>query len=153
MKDLQISIDRLSRGRSEMINYTCDPSLIGVHEAELDFRFPLEIEGSAYLADDTLIIKLSIETQVMIPCSVCNEEVIVDLYIGNHYDSIPLSDLRARTIDITPLLREAVLLSTPRFTECSDGQCPQRTELNKYSCSQSETGPVEEEGYKPFADL
>ncbi len=53
-------------------------------------------------------------------------------------------------------LREIILLEAPKFAECSEGNCAMRTEYSSYlqdGSSTAKQGEVDDEGFKPFADL
>lgn len=131
-KRLNIYIDRLKGGTHFPIEEGLDPYFIEVQEAELSFQQPIQLRGSAYLAGDHLIIQLSIQTQALLPCIVCNEQVEIGIKIESFYQTVPLSSIKSAIYDYGDEVRNAILLQVPTFIECHHGNCPERVFLKKY---------------------
>lgn len=147
--NFNIYVDRLYDGHTEVIDETVSPDFLDIHERDLAFNDPLLLKGEAYLAEDELILHLSITTYATIPCSICNEPVKVEIKEFNFYQAEPLKEIRAGVFNFKELLREVILLDVPAFAECDGGECPRRKEIEKYL-------KVEGEGddeYRPFANL
>jgi hypothetical protein len=56
-------------------------------------------------------------------------------------------------VDISEILREAILREVPQIAECHGGVCPARKEIEHYLSETSHAHFVEEEGYHPFEGL
>ena len=112
----------------------------------------MTVKGEAYLAEQSLILHLNIETFCKIPCSICNSPVRVPVQLKNFYHTVPLEEIRGGIYNFKELIREAILIETPHFAECNDGLCPRRQEIQKYLKDESKDTSAEE-GYHPFADL
>lgn len=147
----KIYVDQLRKGHEEKIHEKLGPDFLDIHESDLVFDQPIELEGTAYLAEKELILHWNIKTEVLVSCSICNDLVRIPLHIQNFYHSEPLSEIKSGVYYFKDLLRETVLLEVPAFAECCGGNCPKRKEYTKYLKISS--GEDEEEGYHPFADL
>lgn len=148
----KIYIEQLREGREEKIHEKLDPSFLDTQEPELVFDKPVELQGVAYLAEHELVFHWDIRTEVLVPCSICNEFVRVLIHIQNFYYSEPTEEIKSGIYNFKNLLRETILLEVPAFTECNEGQCPKRQEYKKY-LKEPSNADSEEEGYHPFADL
>lgn len=145
--ELKIYVDRLQGGNTEAVELELNPTFIEVDEPDLKFRDKVFIEGKAYLANDHLVIQLSVETKTAIPCAICNEPASQTIKIECFYHAEELSEIKGKVYDYSQPLREAILLEVPSFAECK-GNCPKRNELNKYFHADEQEGPN-----CPFADL
>lgn len=152
MEKLKIYIDRLKDGHQEALVASTDPQTLGLQEErELHFPNPVEIRGNAYLADDHLIVRLSITTTATLPCSVCNESVPMLVKIENNYTTLSLSEVGSSVYDLTDEIRETILLQLPQFTECQGGSCPERARLNPFLPQDKPADATPH--HFPFADL
>ena len=150
----KIYIDQLRDGHTEKIDEKFDPKFLDVQEEDLRFDDPVEVNGEAYLADSDLVLHLDIQTWATIPCVICNEEVRVSIKIDDLYQTIPTAEIKSGIYNFQEMLRENILLMTPLFAECNNGQCPQRSELKKFFRDSDSSGKnSEDEGYHPFAHL
>lgn len=141
---LKIYIDRLLGEKTESIKEMASPALMDIHETELSFSSPIQIEGTAYLAGDHLVLHLSVETEATQPCSICNEPVTSKIILNDFYHTIPLDDFKEAVYNYTEILREAILLEIPQFVECHQG-CPEHSSIKPYL--------RKEETHYPFGDL
>lgn len=150
--EFKIYIDRLRHGNVEKIEENYPIDFLQVHEEELHYEGHVHVRGEVYLAEQNLILHLSIDTTACIPCLVCNEEVKVPIQISNLYHSEPLSTIKGGVYDMREMLRENVLLETPSFAECNQNRCDKRENVKKFL---RKTGKDENEadGYHPFANL
>ncbi len=155
MESLKIYIDRLREGNSETLNATLPPAILDVQEEELSFPAEVRVSGDVYLADDHLVADLNAQTIDLLPCSICNEPVKILINVRNHYATEPLSDIRSAIYDLTPAVREALLLQVPQFIECNEGNCPERETLKKYlhQATSPKTKSDTEQTHFPFSDL
>ncbi len=129
----KIYADRLQGGQVEKINFQADSDFLDIKETDLTFPKPISIRGETYLADDHLVLHLKAETEVKVPCSICNEAFIIPISLHDFYHTVPLEELKSAIFDFRELLREDLLLQIPQFAECSGGKCPERSSLSKYS--------------------
>lgn len=149
----KIYVEQLRDGHVEELDEVYDPSFLGIDEKDVSFMDPVRVKGQAYLAEDELILHLNIETEVILPCVVCNDRVKVPIAIHNTIQAIPLSEVKGGVMNMKMLLREVILLDTPVFAEC-DGKCPRRNEIAKYLKQEGDAQKKDdEEGYTPFADF
>lgn len=150
----KIYIDQLKDGHTEEITEKVTPEFMDIQEEDLNFVDPIEVKGEAYLAENDLVLHLDIETFATIPCAICNEEVKVPVKLNNFYHTVPSEEIKSGIYNFQEMLRENILLTTPLFAECNEGQCPQRDELKKFFYDSDSPGHNSgDEGYHPFADL
>jgi len=155
--EFKVYVDQLRDGHEEEIDEVFPPDFIGVNEKDLIFNEPVKVQGTAYLADDSLILHFDIETKSKIACAICNAPVEVDVNIHNFYHAVPLSETSG-IFDMQDILRETILLETPQFAECNEGQCSEREKMSKYlkkSSSNDDDGikRIDDDGYQPFSNL
>lgn len=151
MKDIafKIHIEQLRNGHSNEIDEVFSPSFLDVNEESLSFTDKVHVQGEAYLAGEMLILHFVVVAHGLIPCSICNELVKVEINIPNFYHAEPLADIKGGIFNFGIILREAILLEAPSFAEC-EGKCPKRKEIKEFLKKDTKE---QKEGYKPFADL
>lgn len=128
----KIFVHRLRDGREERIEETLSPDFLDIDEADLVFKEPVNIEGTAAVTDDILVLILSIDTIAALPCAICNTDVKVKISIPHFCYTEKLSDIKGAVFDYQEALREGILLELPYTTECNGGDCPERADLAKY---------------------
>jgi|688.fasta_scaffold03504_9 uncharacterized metal-binding protein YceD (DUF177 family) len=151
----KIYIEQLRDGHTEKLEETFDSGFLEVTEKDLSFQDPILLKGDAYLAEDMLILNLNVETQAILPCSICNTPVKIALRIGGFYHAEPIEQIKGGIFNFKEVLREMILLDAPHFAEC-EGRCPRRQEIAKYlkePQKENTAHPQEDEGYHPFADF
>lgn len=154
MESLTIYIDRLKQGQKVKIEETVPSDFLEVHEKELSFPSKVTISGEAYLTSDHVMIHLDIETTTLLPCSICNEPVLFPLAILSHYIAKPLEEIKGAIFNLSEEIRETILLQIPPFTECHNGRCPERKEMEKFLKSPSPTtDPTLNVAHFPFSNL
>ncbi len=155
MECLKIYVDRLKEGNSEILNATLPSSILDIQEEELSFKEPVHVSGDAYLADDHLVTNINARTTASLPCSICNEPVSILINVKDHCATEPLSEIRSAIYDLTPEVREALLLQVPQFIECNGGNCPERETMKKYlhKVAADKKSPTSEQVYFPFSNL
>lgn len=146
----QIHIDRLGGERVEKIVGPFDPSFLEVNEAELQFPYPVEVKGEAYLSEDHLVLHFDASTRAKMPCSVCNEMIETMVEVKNNYYTQPLSEIKGAVFNFQDTLREALLLELPHYIECQNGNCPERATLTPFLRAKQIT---KDDTYFPFSDL
>lgn len=144
----KIYVDQLRKGHERTFHEQLPAEFMDVHEKELSFEKPIQLDGSAYLAENELILHWDIKAEASIACRICNEKVPVSIHIEDFYHSEDLDEIKGAVFNYKDILRETILLETPLFAEC-EGACPKRGALKKYLKEEEE----EDEGYRPFADL
>ncbi len=147
---LTLYIDRLRADGSEEIEVTLSPEFLDTGERELRFASPVHAELEAYLADETLVIRLSAEAEALIPCKICNNETSVPIVLSDLYTTVSFEEIHGGLYHCLPLLRELILLEVPAFVECNEGLCPSREEIKQYL---KKEGDRKAESQQPFKDL
>lgn len=145
----RVYVDQLREGEELAIAENAQPSFLAVEERDLRFTEPVAFSGVAYIAGDDLLLNLRVSTQVLVPCTICNEWVSVPLVLENLYMTKSSAEIKGGVYDFREALREEILLQVPQFAECNNGDCPQRRELAKYLKSSND----EEDTYHPFEGL
>lgn len=147
----KIYIDRLRKGASETIDLSLEPGFMSVNEKDLVFDEPIKLNGEAYLAEDDLVIKISIHTTAKITCSICNKLSPYPVAIEDLTHIVPVEEIKGHIFNLPPFIREAILLEVPFVVECSNGKCPERSQIQKFLADPNKKET--EEGYRPFKDL
>lgn len=152
---LKIFIERLRDGKTQSIAEDLNPSFMDVKEQDLLFEQPIHVHGEAYLAEDWLIVKLTIETQAKLYCAVCNEPFNFAIKIQEMMHEEPLENSRDAAFDLIPLVRETILLEIPFLPQCGTLKCNNRQEVEKYLKKEkhSPDADMPVNGHKPFQDL
>jgi uncharacterized metal-binding protein YceD (DUF177 family) len=149
---LRIYVDRLRTQGAEAIQETVAPDVIGVQEKDLRFVDPVRLAGEAYLAQDELVIRLTVDTEAQMSCAICNRLISVPLHVElTHLE--PITSFKRGFFELGDIIREAVLLEVPLVAECNGGNCPARGEVELFLKKKKKSGLDSEEGYRPFADL
>lgn len=149
----KIYVEQLRDGHTETISEQLDPAFLEINEKELAFPYPVEVEGEAYLADDSLILKFEIKAKPVLLCAICNAPVEVPMEIHELYHAEPIEDIKSGIFNFKELLRENIISEVPTLAECNQGKCPERNKLAKYFKNSSSKASEGEEGYQPFADF
>lgn len=147
----KIYVDQLTGGAEKSLEETLSPEFLDIQEKELAFMQPVHLSGIAYTTDSELVLNWSAETKATLPCSICNELIVVPIQVKSEYTCVPLKEIKTGIFDYRKLLREAILIEVPQFVECNGGNCPLRKEISKHL--KTTTGDGDQEGYHPFADL
>lgn len=150
-EQFKIYIPHLSEENSQEIAFEADPGFMDVDEPTLHFTDPVKVSGEAYIATGELILHLNAATKAVIPCSICNEPVSVDIENKGFYHTVPLNEIKGGNFDFSEAVRENLLLETPDFVECHNGKCSNRENLKEY-LKDPDSGS-EDEGQRPFANL
>ena len=148
-----IHVDRLRDGETLPLEVEIPSDVMNIQEDEIQFNHPIKMKGQAYLADDHLVIHYDASTYVTLPCAICNAMMPLLVELKHSYVTEPLSDIRSGTFDYSAALRDAILLETPPYTECSDGLCPERVFVEKYLVNEKSINKTSPDVYFPFVDL
>jgi len=153
MKELHIYIDRLKTGQIQKISENISSDFLEIDEQDLAFNKVFKIEAEAYLANDHLIIRFTLNISAFIPCSICNKMTENILKLDNICFSIALSEIKGVVFDFTDEIRSTILNLVPSFCECNQGNCPDRSILKKYLTSPVKDGSSKtKDVYFPFAE-
>ncbi len=144
--ELKIYVDRLKEGQEEVFEGTLPTSFLGTDPL---FQETLFLSAKACVTGDLLILKLEAQTAAFLPCSICNEQVLVPLELTDVYHDKDLKEIPS-VFDFSDLLREDLLLGLPHFTECK-GNCPERQSIKNYlkQAPEQDTSSVQ----FPFSNL
>ncbi len=145
--ELIVYVDRMKEGQEELFEGTLSTSFLG---KDPGFEATLDLLGQAYVSGDHLILKLEAKTGAFLPCSICNEPVLVPLALTNFYHAEPLSEIPS-VFDFSNLLREDLLLQLPLFAECG-GNCPERQSIKNFLKETSEEDSTKSVQF-PFSNL
>lgn len=149
-----IYIDRLRDGCVDSIDESFSTDFLDVCEEDLKFTETVKLKGEAYLAEAELILHFDIHAHGLIPCSICNEPVKVEIEVHNFYHTVPIAEVKSGVYDFKEVVRDAILLEAPSFAECDQGNCRSRTEIEKYLAKpKSDESNNTENTFHPFADL
>lgn len=127
----RIYVDRLSSDEEE-IQEEVESTFLQGALPDLNFTQPVDIQGVAYMADHTLVLTLSASTQCQQPCKVCLAPVFSDVETDDVCHVIEPKDLKSGVYNFQKILREDILLATPEHVECNGGNCPERSNMQKY---------------------
>lgn len=97
------------------------------------YQSPIAVAADCLFNEDLLLVNLEIKTDVCAPCTICSETFSFPLHIKEVRLEFAIDPAEHKEkIDLVPHIREAVLLETPLYVECSRGHCPERATLAKY---------------------
>lgn len=149
--DLIVRLDAIREGRQLQIQEKVSADFMEIDSEDLAFRSEIEVKGVAYLASQELVLRVSATTKAQLPCVVCNRMVEVPVIVEELYHVVPCGKVRNGIFDYSPLIRENLILTAPKFAECTgEGCCPEREVISRYL--QKET-PLSEETQRPFEHL
>ncbi len=130
--EFKIFVHRLKDGQKEKIEESLSPAFLEIHEEELAFKKPILLHGEAEFAEQTLVLRLGVETEATMPCAICNQDVQVKLNIPNFVHTVQLEEIKGDVYNFKEVLREAILLELPSRAECNEDNCPEREALSKF---------------------
>ena len=125
----RIYFERLEEGQKEEISFDIPSNFLADDKGELKFAAPLSVEGDVYLSGEYLVFNLDLHTRLVLPCTVCNGDAIIEIVLSDIHHMEELTDHRSGIFEMQPLLRELILLEVPAFAECENGHCPHRKEM------------------------
>ena len=131
MEELDLYIDRLRSGEYKEFSLTASPEIMEADDKEAIFEDDIFISGSATLANDHVVLNISIKTKMQNYCKICNEPVTHEISIEEKHVPFSLKTMQSGLFCLKPYIRELIFLNIPRYSECG-GSCPERTVLKKY---------------------
>jgi len=129
---LPLYIDRLRDGRIENIEQELDPKQLDIIDDEIDCVKPIATSIKAYLADDFLIICLSLSAELLLHCRICNEQFAFPLTLSHIDQEIPLDEIHDAVFDVASMIREILLVEVPAYPQCGGKVCCNRDSIKKY---------------------
>lgn len=129
---MKVQIADLKDGQTKKIQEDIPSNFLEISEDDLKFQEDIQIDGKAYLANNYLIINISIKTTYHMICSICNNLKPFNLNIKNIYYSKELENIKNGIYDFTKDLRESIILEIPNVAECNEKNCPERGNIEKY---------------------
>lgn len=129
-----VNIDRLKKSKESKVKIDLKvlSSALDLDDPEIAFEHPIQIKGELYIADDKLVMHFDVETIAITNCTICNGDAPSHININNFYHIEDLKDLKKPHYDFSSLIREEILIETPRYAECSGGNCPEREIIKCY---------------------
>lgn len=142
-----VPIDYLRNGKTHKVAGTFPPTFLDVKEKDLLFSSPVDVRLECYLSEDQVIVHVKAATEAQMACKICNQMSSFSLSAPDFCHTFPLEDVSGNEIDLSPLVREALLLELPQAIECG-GRCKERESLAPFLSSQAKC-----EEHFPFANL
>lgn len=127
-----IYLDRLRDERAETIDFQVDADEIQIAEEQLRADGQVTLKGKAYLANDHLVLDLSIKAVLLLPCKICTEMRPFPVEIEHTIITRDLDGIKGAKYNFFNDVREAIMLEIPTIFECNGGHCSQRDALQKY---------------------
>ncbi len=140
----KIYVDQLHDGHVERVDESFDSAFLDTNEPDLQFKGPVSVKGDVYVAGNELVLHLAMSVLSIVPCTICNTPVEVEILLPNLYEVIPLTDIPHGIFFMQETLRQAILLESKTFAECNGGKCPQRKEITPYLNRPSSASPFEQ---------
>ena len=144
-EEFTIYVDRLRNGAVETIDLSLSAVCLEQDDERLRFEGAVIIRGEAYVAEDELVLHLSLEATALVPCVICQKELALPVVVKDWYHAEPLEQIPTALYCFRPLVRESLILEAPQLAECGHN-CPERKNIEHY-LSKGDTQ------YRPFADL
>jgi hypothetical protein len=131
MDELDLYIDRLKQGEYTNFSLTASPKIMEPLDSEASFENEIFISGEAILANDHVVLNISIKTRMNNYCKICNEPVFHDILVEEKHVPFPLNTMQNGLFCLKSYIRELLFLNIPKYSECS-GICPEREVIKKY---------------------
>ena len=131
-ENLKVYIRRLKNGVDESWDNELPATFVGLEEPELRVVSPISVNCSCYLADKELLITLKIAVELQMPCSICNKTTVQRLEVSPPLKAVPIADIPTSMYDISEDIREGIILELPRFVECNNGSCQERSQIETW---------------------
>ena len=148
---LCVYLERLVSGRKQEFDELVEPDLLNLSDETLTFQDPVYVKGEAYLAEGWLILHLSVDTKVTVPCSLCNEPVAIDISVKGLIEEEAVETIHGGVFDFSDRIREVVLLEVPFYPQCGGAECSNRKDVEKYLAKNKDQG--QDHWHHPFSEL
>jgi uncharacterized metal-binding protein YceD (DUF177 family) len=126
----KILVDRLKNEKEQKVCEEVTSSFLGIDEPGLRYEGSLQVQGMAAMHYQEIILNLEMNALAILPCSICNKDVEkkvrAEQVVAFHTDEI-----KQGTLDYSEVIRDMILLETPKFAECNDN-CSKRKEIESY---------------------
>ena len=121
---------------------------------ELSAASDILVSGRAYRASEWIMIQADVTVSMCLPCSMCNDMCTFSIELTSWEQSLPASSMKDGMIDLSEVLREAILLEVPFFVRCCGDTCRNDDEFRKYCMSENKISADDvEERNQPFLSL
>lgn len=148
---LYIPVDRCLAGEQISIDEQVDPLFLELSEKdEVVPVSSVRVCGKAYRAQEWLVVNANVFVQIRLPCSTCNEDVVLSLEPSLVHQE-PIERIDGSFWDMSVVVRELILLEVPFFVHCGGTSCMNYNELKRYFRDTTENQDTE--GYQPFHEL
>lgn len=131
MEELELYIDRLKSGEYKEFCLTSGPEIMSAEDNEATFEKEIQINGSAALANDHLVLNISINTEMKNSCKICTDPISHNISIEQKNMPFSLKTMKNGKFCLKDYIRELIFLNIPRYSECK-GSCPEREVIKKY---------------------
>jgi uncharacterized protein len=101
------------------------PAILDLSEPQIRAEAPVEVRLQAFIHERKLIVSGSLQTKFKLECGRCAEFIEWPVTVDNFYQE--WEEPMPKAIDLTPLIREDILLSLPLTAVCQlsvDYKCP-----------------------------
>jgi uncharacterized protein len=120
-----------------------DSKILGSSDNQVRFTSPVKVDVQAQMTHENIVVLGKVSTQVQMTCGRCLTEYKSDLK-GNFQDIFSFDQ---ETIDLTELIREAVLVDVPLRGLCKEGclglcsVCGANKNTNPCKCKEKSDDP------------
>jgi uncharacterized metal-binding protein YceD (DUF177 family) len=94
------------------------PYIMESCDNEASFEKDLLIKGAATVTTDHLVLNISIDTEVVNYCTICNDPISHPLHVEEKHVAFSLDTMKSGVFSLKEFIRELVFLNLPRFSEC-----------------------------------
>jgi len=152
---LRVRIDGSIEGNEVLFEEQLSPDFLDLPQGdELLPVTDIDVCGRAYRASDWIMVEGSVKAQLSLPCATCNERTVFSVEISPWELNLPVDLAKDGMLDLTEVLREAILLEVPFIVKCGGETCRNESEIRKYLAPegrhQTDDG---EERNQPFLSL
>jgi len=149
-----VYIDRLADGSVESLDLALPADFLEVNDGDLSYQSPIQLKGQVYVAETDLVMCFDIKALANMRCTLCNEPVTVPIDLKKIYFAESLETMKSGLFSFKELVRETILIETPRFVKCGGKDCKQKNQFTKYLRTEEDIAKENEgKDYRPFADL
>jgi uncharacterized metal-binding protein YceD (DUF177 family) len=151
---LCIRIDGSADGEEVLFEEQLSPKFLDLVEGdELVPSSKVCVRGKAYRTGEWIVVEGEVETAMILPCSMCNEQAPFAIGPFSWKADVPTVDVNNGTLDLTEALREAVLLEVPYVVKCGGKVCRNEQTVRQYLVSNDRRMDENGEWHQPFRSL
>lgn len=131
MDDLKLYIDRIKANEYTDFSFIGSPEIMETSEKDASYEEEIVINGSSIIANDHLVVNITIQTSAKSFCKICNEPIDFPVEIEEKHAAFALEKIKSGIFLLESYIRDLIFLHTPRFMECNNN-CPERDVIKKY---------------------